>query len=120
VESETERIAESNDSQMGFSVPFRFKTYIDNTIRLRDAQSLTRYLNRLAQQNIIELGRQSDVSDPEKSYLAVVNPQNRQVLAILSPVQIGNRFNIITNESISNEQLSDQFRGMGSIWFQFK
>ncbi len=120
VEAESESINESNDAEMGFSIPFRFKTYIDNAIRLRDAQSLTSYLNSLAQQNVIELGRQSDVSDPQKSYLAVVNPQNRRVVAILSPIQISNRFNIITNEAISDEQLSDKFRGMGSIWFQFK
>jgi hypothetical protein len=102
-----------------FQVPTRIQTYIENTIRLTDAQSLTRYLNQLAQRRIIQLGRQSDVSNPALSYLAIVNPENRRVEAVLSPIQNGNRYNLITNQAVSEDNLSVVFRGKGSVWFQF-
>ena len=96
------------------------KTYLDNVIRLTDGQSLTRYLNQLANRKVLEIGRKSDVSNPLLSFLAIINPQNRRVIAILSPSQNGIRFNIVSNETIFDQELASQYKGMGSVWFQFK
>ena len=101
-------------------IPFRFKTYLYNIIRLKDGQSLTRYLNKLAKQGVLELGRKSDVTNSSLSYIAIINPQNKQVVAILSPTQKGIRFNIVTYKTVFDDELSSKFRGMGSVWFQFK
>ncbi|MCG8373145.1 MAG: PKD domain-containing protein [Balneolales bacterium] len=109
-----------NDIIEAFVVPFSQKTFIDNVIQMKDGQNLTTYLNRLLREDRIFLGRSGDVEDTDKSYLAVINPDNRSVIAILSPVKSGFRTNLSTNTAVDDSKLSETFRGYGSIWFQFK
>ena len=120
IESQRLTTSISNDANIGYSIPMSQKTYLDNVIRLTDGQSLTRYLNQLANRKVLEIGRKSDVSNPLLSFLAIINPQNRRVIAILSPSQNGIRFNIVSNETIFDQELASQYKGMGSVWFQFK
>ncbi len=119
VESNETEVVESDDAEIRFAVPYRQKTYIDNVIRQNSGESLTIYLSRLRSEGVLELGRKSDINDPNSSYLAIVNPQNRTVVAILSPIDKGIRFNLLTNERIADSELSEKFRGFGSVWFQF-
>lgn len=120
IESQRLTTSISNDANIGYSIPMSQKTYLDNVIRLTDGQSLTRYLNQLANRKVLEIGRKSDVSNPLLSFLAIINPQNRRVIAILSSSQNGIRFNIVSNETIFDQELASQYKGMGSVWFQFK
>jgi len=109
-----------NIDELGFVIPPNITSYVENTIRLKDGNSLTKYLNNLSERNILMVGRQSDINNPTLSYLAIINPQDNLVIAILSPVESGMRYNLITNETISNSELRMKFRGLGSVWFQFK
>jgi len=108
-----------NSVQTGFSVPDSLKTYIDSIIRMKDGESLSNYLGRLQNNQVLAFGRMNDVNEPRNSYLAVVNPRNRQVQELLSPVVDGYRFSLLSINSIPEHRLSEEFKGLGSIWFQF-
>lgn len=120
VNNESSSSEVTNSEAQAFSVPSRQQSYIENVIRQTDGQSLTVYLNRLKMRQILDLGRRSDVSNPDRSYLAIINPQSRLVVAVLSPVTNGKRYNLATKNPIADQDIADVFKGMGSVWFQFK
>lgn len=91
------------------------KKYIQTFLKAQNADRLTIYLNELAKRKVIQIGKKSDVRDASLSYLAVVNPQTNQIIAYLSPLVKGKRFNLVTHEAIMEENLSIKFRGLGSI-----
>ncbi len=112
-------LAETDIVSPKFEIPLQHKKYIQTFLEARNADRLTIYLNELAKRKVIQLGRKSDVKDASLSYLVIVNPQTNQIIAYLSPLIEGKRFNLVTHEVIMEETLSKKFKGLGSIWFQF-
>lgn len=103
-----------------FEIPYRESGYVSRAIRMQDGQKLTQYLNRLKQDDLIYLGRKTDVQNSEYSYVAIIDPTTKKVQAILSPIEGGIRFDITTQDFIEDAKLGEVYRGMGSVWFQFK
>ena len=58
--------------------------------------------------------------DADKAYVVIVNPETKMAVTIMSPVMNGKRFNLRTNTQIDKDSLRDEFKGLGSLWFQFK
>lgn len=96
------------------------ENYINEAIRIKNGSTLVNYLNSIAKKGIIELGNKSDVSKPENSYIAIIEPDSRNVVAVLTSVKKGKRYNLNTKTWIKNSEISDIYKGLGSIWFQFK
>jgi len=119
IDSQEIYAATLNSVQTRFSVPDSLKTYIDSIIRMKDGESLSNYLGELQNNQVLAFGRMIDVNEPRDSYLAVVNPRNREVQELLSPVVDGYRFSLLSIDSIPEHLLSEEFKGLGSIWFQF-
>lgn len=93
--------------------------FIQHIIRIRNAEQLTAHFTQLQQRDVIMFGQRSSVTHPERSYLAIIDQQSREVVAIVSPVANQQRRNLRTNETFADSELAAQFRGMGAIWFQF-
>ena len=110
----------TNQEKQTYTIPYLQASYINNVIRLSKGEQLDEYLRRLNRDGIINYGPKSAMPDSEKSYLAVIHPQTREVVAVLSPEAEGKRFILTTDEQIEESKLADKFKGLGSVWFQFK
>lgn len=65
-------------------------------------------------------GQRSNVTNPDLSYIAIIDLRSREVLTIVTPINADKRRNLYTNESFDATEIATQFRGHGAIWFQFK
>lgn len=101
------------------SIPSAHREHMQTIIRMRNAEQLNTRLNRLRVNDVVQYGNRSAVSNPDQSYIAVINPQTLEVHAILTPVNGSQRTNLRTNAPVDNSRLAEEFRGYGSVWFQF-
>lgn len=95
------------------------RNHLDPLLRLRNAAAFTDQLERLKQQNVLRYGRSADVGPIERSYVAIVDPADRSIKTVLTPVMNGVRFELDSNASVSPESMRERYQGMGSIWFSF-
>lgn len=93
--------------------------YIQHIIRIRNAEQLTAHFAQLQSRDLLQFGQRSNVSEPDRSYLAIIDQRTREVITIVTPVQNGQRRNLRSNESFDASAIADEFRGYGAIWFQF-
>jgi hypothetical protein len=95
------------------------RNHLDPLLRIRNAAAFTDQLERLKQQNVVRYGRSSDVGPIERSYVAIVDPADRSIKTVLTPLMNGVRYDLSNNEPVAPETMRDRFQGMGSIWFSF-
>jgi hypothetical protein len=95
------------------------RNHLDPLLRLRNATAFTDQLERLKQQNVLRYGRSADVGPIERSYVAIVDPADRSIKTVLTPVMNGVRYELDSNASVAPESMRDRYQGMGSIWFSF-
>jgi hypothetical protein len=95
------------------------RNHLDPLLRIRNAAAFTDQLERLKQQNVVRYGRSSDVGPIERSYVAIVDPADRSIKTVLTPLINGVRYDLSNNEPVAPETMRDRFQGMGSIWFSF-
>lgn len=89
-------------------------------MKFKNGTRLTQYLNRLKSRGVIkQVGNKASMPDSELSYIAIIEPRNRKVEAVLSPVVEGYRTDLNNEKTVANTTLSETYAGMGSIWFQF-
>ncbi len=100
-------------------VAFSQRNHLDPLLRTRNAVAFTDQLERLRQQNVLRYGRSTDVGPIDQSYVAIVDPSDRSVRVILTPVMNGKRYELSSNEEVAPETMRDRYQGMGSIWFSF-
>ena len=110
----------SVEEQMTFTVPFRFTSYVNNAVRLKKAEQFDGYLQRLTREGVVNYGNKTMMKDPDNAYIAIVTSDRQQIVTILSPSVNGNRFKLSTNEIIKDTDLRIVFKGLGSLWFEFK
>ncbi len=101
-------------------VSFSQRNHLDPLIRTRNAVAFTDQLERLRQQNVLRYGRSTDVGPIDQSYVAIVDPSDRSVRVILTPVMNGIRYELSSNEAVAPEMMRERYQGMGSIWFSFQ
>lgn len=101
-------------------LPLDQRNLIDPILRIRNANALTDHLENLSRQNRVRYGRSADVGPVDRSFIAIVDPANREVKAILSPVMDGRRFELGTNTPVVTDELRTRYAGMGSVWFAFR
>jgi hypothetical protein len=94
--------------------------FIQHIIRIRNAEQLAAHLTQLQSRDVVMFGQRSNVTNPDLSYIAIIDQRSREVLTIVTPVNAGKRRNLYTNESFDAGDVAAQFRGHGAIWFQFK
>lgn len=112
---ETDQMAVSAIDRISLSQ----RNHLDPLLRIRNAAAFTDQLERLRVQNIVRYGRSSDVGPIETSYVAIVDPSDRSIVTVLTPVMDGVRYTLDTNDSIPPESMRTRFQGKGSIWFSF-
>ena len=95
------------------------RNHLDPLLRHRNAAAFTDQLEGLKQRNLLRYGRSTDVGPIEHSYVAIVDPADRSVRAVLSPVIDGVRYDLATNETVAPDEMRERFRGLGTIWFSF-
>lgn len=96
------------------------RNHLDPLLRIRNAAAFTDQLERLKQQNVLRYGRSSDVGPIERSYVAIVDPADRSIKTVLSPIMNGVRVELDSNTSVAPETMRERYQGMGSIWFSFQ
>lgn len=101
-------------------VALSHRNQLDPILRIRNAAALTDHLEGLSRQNRVRYGRSVDVGPVERSYVAIVDPTDRSVRAVLTPVLNGVRYELSTNTPVSPESIRERYQGMGSIWFVFQ
>lgn len=94
--------------------------YIQHIIRIRNAEQLTAHFAQLQLRDVVMFGQRSNVTNPDLSYIAIIDLRSREVLTIVTPINADKRRNLYTNESFDATEIATQFRGHGAIWFQFK
>lgn len=119
-EQEVENVLPTNNQEKRFEVPFSESAYLNNLIRMKTLNQLNGYLIRLNRDQIVDVGGSTSIDDPTKSYIAIIKPTNDEIVAILSPVKNGLRFNLLDQSNVENSKLRETYRGFGSVWFQFK
>lgn len=95
------------------------RNHLDPLLRLRNAAAFTDQLERFKQQNVLRYGRSSEVGPIERSYVAIVDPADRSVKTILTPLINGVRYELDSNEAVAPGAMRERYQGMGSIWFSF-
>lgn len=95
------------------------RNHLDPLLRIRNAAAFTDQLERLKQQNVLRYGRSTDVGPLERSYVAIVDPADRSVRTVLSPVIDGMRYELASNTAVPPDAMRERYQGMGSIWFSF-
>lgn len=95
------------------------RNHLDPLLRIRNAAAFTDQLERLKQQNVVRYGRSSEVGPIERSYVAIVDPTDRSIKTVLTPLMNGVRYDLSNNEPVAPEAMRDRYQGMGSIWFSF-
>jgi hypothetical protein len=101
-------------------VPLSHRNFLDPMLRIRNANELNEHLDGLRRQNRVRVGRSADVGPADQAYIAIVDPENREVKTILSPVYNGVRYEFSTNSAVPTDQLRTRYSGMGSVWFSFR
>lgn len=101
-------------------LPLSHRNFLDPILRIRNANALTDHLEGLSRQNRVRYGRSADVGPADLSYIAIVDPANREVKTILSPVYNGVRYELSSNSAVAPEQMRSRYSGMGSVWFSFR
>lgn len=119
-QNETATVTNDTAQEAVYKIPFRHSSYVNNAIRLPKYDQLNDYLQRLSNQGVIDYGNSRMMPDPDKAYVVIVNPETKMAVTIMSPVLNGKRFNLRTNAHIDKANLRDEFKGLGSLWFQFK
>lgn len=98
----------------------RQKEIVKSLLTINDAEQLVIELNNLSNEYQLLVGRKSTMLDPLKSFIAIVDPNNKKVHKYLSPSHNAKRMIINDVYEIKNSDLADIYKGFGSIWFQFK
>lgn len=98
----------------------RQKEIVKSLVTINDAEQLIIELNNLSKEYQILFGRKSNMLDPLNSFIAIVDPNNKEVYKYLSPSHNAKRMIINDKDEIKNSDLADIYKGFGSVWFQFK
>lgn len=101
-------------------LPLPHRNLLDPILRIRNANALTDHLDGLSRRNQVRYGRSADVGPADLAYIAIVDPANREVKTILSPVMNGQRYELGTNTAVAPAELRTRYAGMGSVWFSFR
>lgn len=123
----SDRSADRNQlaDEPGYFLPIHHRNVIDRISRLDSFSKLRDYLTFLKSNNSIVdwSGRRQEISltEQNRGYMVIINPETEQIHAVMSPVTNGHRFNLLSEstERLSAFQWEDHFRGMGVIWFRF-
>jgi hypothetical protein len=103
-----------------FEIPSDKNQYLEQILKFKNGTRLTQYLNRLKSRGVIkQVGNKASMPNSELSYIAIIEPRNRKVEVVLSPVVEGYRTDLNNEKTVANATLSETYAGMGSIWFQF-
>lgn len=105
-----------------FSVEPKRQQYLNEILRYNNATQLLGYLSQQSREGVLRFGNRSDMEEPDASYVAIIFPQTSHIKTILTPTAFERpayRLNLITNRVLTREQLRDEFRGLGSVWFEF-
>jgi hypothetical protein len=94
--------------------------YLQHIIRIRNVEQLAAHFTQLQTRDVVMFGQRSNITNPDLSYIAIIDQRSREVITIVTPVSAGKRRNLYTNESFDAGEVATQFRGHGAIWFQFK
>lgn len=94
---------------------------LDELLRIRIGDQLLGRLNSLQEEGRLLVGNRADMPDAARSYLAVINPVNRRVEAVLSPARDseGTRTRLPGTTSFTEAEIPERFRNMGVVWFYF-
>jgi len=118
--ADSRRTTAADPVPAGYQIPARHRTYMDEIVRTVNAEQLNNYLGRLQNENIIRYGNRTAVRQPQQSYLVIIEPETRRVLAILSPTQQQERLGVTSPSlRVREDALQETYRGMGSIWIEF-
>jgi hypothetical protein len=90
---------------------------INNWLSYSDAQELVRELQRLSRLKVLRFGNKSAVTSTAKSYIAIINPTDKTISAILGPEQNDGRMNFTQKNPV--QDVAAEFKGQGSIWIEF-
>jgi hypothetical protein len=93
--------------------------HLQALIHIRDAQALNDRLSVLASRNVLTYGNRSAVTNPNRSYVVIVDPASLDVLHFLTPSQENQRTDLRTGAQYQND-LGQVFEGLGSIWIRFR
>ncbi|WP_124245477.1 hypothetical protein [Cyclonatronum proteinivorum] len=92
---------------------------LDELLRIRIGDQLITHLNRLQEEGRLLVGNRGDMPEAAQSYVAVINPVNRRVEAVLSPAHNGLRTRLPGTTSFTENEIPERFRNMGTVWFYF-
>lgn len=81
-----------------------------------DAGEILRSLQTHARSLDLQYGNRSVIRLESDSFVVIVDPQNYDVKAFLSPVQDGGRFDLLSGRRIIN--FEETYRGLGSVWIE--
>ncbi|MCH8486711.1 MAG: hypothetical protein LAT75_07580 [Candidatus Cyclonatronum sp.] len=92
---------------------------LDELLRIRIGDQFISRLNGLQQEGRLIVGNRTDMPDASLSYLAVINPVNRRVEAVLGPALNGARTRLPGTTTFTETEIPERFRNMGTVWFHF-
>lgn len=93
---------------------------LQDLFRIRSSGRFTQHLLELQEEGIITLARRrAEMTNPQASYMAIINPNTRLVEAILSPAENEVRTRIPGSQTLREDEISSRFENMGAVWFRF-